>query len=73
MKNIDLLHLLFEVMKELTGKKVDEKLITYTADRPGHDFRYAMDAAKLKKLGYSPIWSLKTGLNETIKAYTSIT
>lgn len=70
MRNIDLLHLLFEVMEEVTGEKVDERLITYVADRPGHDFRYAMDGVKVERLGYRPIWPLKAGIRETIRTYS---
>ncbi len=72
MKNIDLLHLLFEVMEEITGEKVDEGLITYVADRPGHDFRYAMDGAKVEQLGYRPIWPLKAGIRETIRSMKKV-
>lgn len=72
MKNIDLLHLLFDVMEDVTGEKVNEKLITYVADRPGHDFRYAMDGAKIEQLGYRPIWPLKAGLRETIRSMKKV-
>jgi dTDP-glucose 4,6-dehydratase len=72
MKNIDLLHLLFEIMKEVTGEKVDEKLIAFVEDRPGHDFRYAMDGAKVEQLGYRPIWPLKAGLRETIRSMKKV-
>lgn len=68
MKNIDLLYLLIEVMEEATGKKVDQRLITYVTDRPGHDYRYAMDGAKVQQLGYRPIWPLKAGLRETVRS-----
>lgn len=68
MKNIDLLHLLIEVMEEATGKKVDQRLITYVTDRSGHDYRYAMDGAKVEQLGYRPIWPLKAGLRETVRS-----
>ncbi|MDJ0651923.1 MAG: dTDP-glucose 4,6-dehydratase [Simkaniaceae bacterium] len=72
MKNIDLLHLLFEVMEEITGKKIDKGLVTYVADRPGHDFRYAMDGAKVEQLGYRPIWPFKVGLRETIRSMKKV-
>lgn len=68
LKNIDLLHLLIEVMEEVTGEKVDRDLITYVTDRPGHDYRYAMDGAKVQQLGYRPIWPLKAGLRETVRS-----
>ncbi len=72
MKNIDLLQHLFEVMEEVIGEKVDEELITYVADRPGHDFRYAMDGAKVEQLGYRPIWPLKAGLRETVRSMKKV-
>lgn len=72
MKNIDLLYLLFEVIEEVTGDKGSEELITFMADRPGHDFRYAMDGAKIQQLGYRPIWPLKAGLRETIRSMKKV-
>jgi dTDP-glucose 4,6-dehydratase len=45
-------------------------LITYVKDRPGHDRRYAMDAAKLQsELGYTVSVSFETGLRETVTWY----
>lgn len=45
------------------------KLIEYIKDRPGHDFRYALDSEKLKKLGWMPSLSWEEGLRRTIKWY----
>ena len=40
-----------------------ERLITFVADRPGHDWRYAMDDAKLRReLGWRPSESLESGI-----------
>ena len=39
------------------------------ADRPGHDWRYALDCAKLKKLGWRPKYQFSKALDETIKWY----
>lgn len=45
-------------------------LITFVVDRPGHDFRYATDASKLKEhTNWSPRVSLIGGLNQTVKWY----
>lgn len=44
-------------------------LIEFVNDRPGHDFRYAMVADKLKQLGWGPKIKLKDGLAETINWY----
>jgi dTDP-glucose 4,6-dehydratase len=44
--------------------------ITYVADRPGHDFRYAIDASKLERdLGWKPLESFETGIEKTIRWY----
>jgi dTDP-glucose 4,6-dehydratase len=47
-----------------------ESLITFVADRPGHDRRYAMDFGKIKRdLGWSPRESLESGLRKTVAWY----
>ena len=64
--NIDLTRTLLELL----GKP--ESLITYVKDRPGHDFRYAIDCAKAEReLGWSPQVDFGTGLKETIDWYLS--
>jgi dTDP-glucose 4,6-dehydratase len=46
------------------------KLITFVADRPGHDRRYAIDGAKLcRELGWQPQESFDTGLRKTVRWY----
>lgn len=45
-------------------------LITFVKDRPGHDRRYAIDAAKIEKeLGWSPLESFESGLQKTVQWY----
>jgi len=45
-------------------------LITYVADRPGHDQRYAIDASKIEKdLGWVPQETFETGLRKTVEWY----
>jgi dTDP-glucose 4,6-dehydratase len=45
-------------------------LVTFVKDRPGHDYRYAMDASKLKaELGWAPSRSFEDGLRETVMWY----
>ena len=47
-----------------------EDLIEYVEDRPGHDFKYALNISKIKKqLNWSPKISFNEGLNQTIEWY----
>ena len=47
-----------------------ESLITYVADRPGHDLRYAIDADKIEKeLGWTPEETFESGIEKTIHWY----
>ncbi|MEO7383955.1 MAG: dTDP-glucose 4,6-dehydratase [Novosphingobium sp.] len=44
--------------------------ITFVADRPGHDFRYAIDASKIgRELGWSPAESFESGIAGTVRWY----
>ena len=44
-------------------------LIKFVKDRPGHDFRYSVDCAKLRKLGWKAQVRFETGMHETISWY----
>jgi dTDP-glucose 4,6-dehydratase len=47
-----------------------DRLITFVADRPGHDARYAIDAAKIaRELGWKPKHSFESGLRQTVQWY----
>ena len=47
-----------------------EDLITYVADRKGHDMRYAIDPTKLEtELGWVPKYNFDTGIAQTIQWY----
>ena len=50
-----------------------EKLISYVSDRPGHDFRYAIDSSKInKELGWEPSLQFEEGIEKTVSWYVEI-
>jgi len=56
-------------MKEKKIKRYED-LITYVTDRPGHDWRYAIDSTKISnELGWRPTMPFETGLRRTVKWY----
>jgi dTDP-glucose 4,6-dehydratase len=59
----ELAHLVCEILDRPTD------LIEYVADRPGHDYRYALDTAKLRALGWRPRVDLRSGLERTARWY----
>ncbi|MCD8423133.1 dTDP-glucose 4,6-dehydratase [Tenacibaculum finnmarkense] len=71
-KNIDLIKLLIKETDALLGRKqgTSTNLITHIADRAGHDYRYAIDASKLKnELGWQPSLQFEQGIQKTIIWY----
>jgi dTDP-glucose 4,6-dehydratase len=73
-KNIDIVHLVCDLMDQRLGRGAGEsrQLISFVKDRPGHDRRYAIDASKLKNdLGWTPAYTFEKGIAETIDWYLS--
>ncbi len=71
-RNVDLLHQLIERFAKIKEEDPTEyhSLITYIEDRPGHDFRYALNCEKLEaELGWSPEEHFDQGLEKTIKSF----
>ena len=61
-----------EIVTELCRilKKDPNEYISFVKDRPGHDFRYAIDSSKIRKdLKWKPKVSLEKGLMKTVKYY----
>ncbi len=46
-----------------------DEMIEYVADRPGHDWRYSLDASRVRELGWEPAHDFESGLAETIAWY----
>jgi len=71
--NLDVVKTICALMDELApsaniGRRED--LITYVADRPGHDMRYAIDASKVAtELGWEPRETFESGLRKTVEWY----
>ena len=71
-RNIDLVHELIKKIDARLDRPVGQSLalIEFVTDRLGHDFRYAIDASKIKKeLGWQPTTSFEEGLDKTIDFY----
>jgi len=72
--NLDLLKVLLNIVDEQLQRPVNtsQSLITFVQDRPGHDFRYAIDPSKLiTALDWSPRYNLQNGLSATVRWYLS--
>ena len=82
--NLDIVHTVCDLLDELHPPTTHHSqlttnhsplttyrsLITYVADRPGHDRRYAIDARKLEReLGWKPAETFETGIRKTIQWY----
>lgn len=74
-RNIDVVNeicKILEILKPVKPAGVEKynDLITYVKDRPGHDYRYAIDATKIKKeLGWTPKESFESGIKKTVEWY----
>ena len=71
-KNIDLINIIIETADNFLGREVGSStnLIRFVKDRSGHDFRYAIDANKLKnELGWNPSLQFHEGIEKTVKWY----
>lgn len=69
--NIYIAHKICDVLDEMIPyEKSYKKLITFVTDRPGHDFRYAIDASKIEsELGWKAQENFESGIKKTIRWY----
>jgi len=70
MKNLDVVK---TILAELRGAGIGaatEELITFVTDRPGHDWRYAIDCRKIEReLGWEPLETFASGIRKTVRWY----
>ena len=75
LQNIDVIKTICKILDKAQPSKIKglakyEKLINFVDDRPGHDLKYAIDAAKIyKSLGWSPDENFNSGILKTVKWY----
>jgi dTDP-glucose 4,6-dehydratase len=71
--NLDVVHTICNILDEETPHpNIADRtsLIEFVTDRPGHDFRYAIDSSRIQsELGWKPLESFETGLRRTIRWY----
>ena len=74
-KNINLVNKICEILEDMKistpkGLKKFSSLINFVEDRPGHDYRYAIDTSKIKRdLEWTPLETFDSGLKKTILWY----
>ena len=71
--NLEVVNTICAILDEIQPREDGQcyaKQITYVADRPGHDRRYAIDASKIAtELGWNPEETFETGIRKTIEWY----
>ena len=71
--NLEVVHAICAILDELRPNSLIthySSLITYVKDRPGHDWRYAIDAGKIRReLGWEPQERFASGLRKTVEWY----
>jgi dTDP-glucose 4,6-dehydratase len=73
MRNIDVVRTICSVLDEVSPRadsRAYAEQITFVADRPGHDQRYAIDSSKIRReLGWAPQESFQSGIAKTVRWY----
>ena len=70
--NLELVHMLLDEVDRATDKEAgtSRNLVRFVTDRPGHDFRYALDSSPIQKeLGWRPKHDLASGIAATVSWY----
>ena len=72
LSNNEIAKILIEKTSQALGLDANKIIsnLTYVTDRPGHDFRYAMNISKIRsKIGWSPKYNFEGGIDRTIEWY----
>ena len=73
-QNIEVVHAVCDALEELRPSSLDggyRSLISFVDDRPGHDWRYAIDCSKIEReLGWTPSVTFDDGIRRTVQWYT---
>jgi dTDP-glucose 4,6-dehydratase len=69
--NLDIARLICKLLDQRRPEHAPhERLITFVTDRPGHDWRYAIDASRMdEELGWRPLETFETGIAKTVDWY----
>ncbi|MFN2365517.1 MAG: dTDP-glucose 4,6-dehydratase [Desulfurivibrionaceae bacterium] len=71
--NLEIVRTVCDILDELTPESSGapyNRLITFVKDRPGHDFRYAIDATKIaREIGWTPAETFESGIRKTVSWY----
>ncbi|KTD31408.1 MULTISPECIES: dTDP-glucose 4,6-dehydratase [Legionella] len=76
MTNLEIVNTICQLLDEFqpTGRGSYQRLITFIADRPGHDKRYAINTQKIEnELGWKPVETFASGIRKTVEWYLSNT
>lgn len=72
-QNIDVVHAICDALEEirpLSDGSTYRSLISFVEDRPGHDWRYAIDCSKIEReLGWKPSVTFENGIKQTVQWY----
>jgi len=70
MRNIDVVKSVLKVLRDEGHAQAGEDLISFVTDRPGHDWRYAIDSSKIEsELGWQPKESFESGIRKAVRWY----
>ena len=69
--NLEVVNIIINELSKIFRNKNLKNLVQFIKDRPGHDFRYALNYNKIKLLGWKPSIKFKDGIKELIEIITS--